>query len=122
MKHLKLFENNQQRVYMVIMTPPTEKNTYETSYALFSNEESAKNYILNSINDDIEGEDLYFEDVEIYEYEGKKLFLDYDEAIDFVNENISDLWTYTIETQTIEDKVELDKEILLARDINKYNI
>jgi len=115
-----------QRVYMVIMNPPIKDNSFTTSYALFTNEIDAKNYILNSINDNIDEitdlEDLEdFEDY-VYEKDGRYFFIDCDEAVEFINEKYEDFWSYDIEIETLQGEVKLSEDVIILRDVNKYNM
>jgi len=133
MKHLKTFENNNQKLFMVVMKPPVNEDyekrlSYEDRYEFFSNMESAKNCVLNNINEDINDINGPLDDIEDIEDYGihivdkNKLFISYEDAIKVIDDYAPECWMYSIEEVKVSDDIKLSEEILRLRDIKKYNL
>jgi len=112
MKHLKLFEND-ETLYCLVDWHGLGSNDH--SFSLFATQQEAEDYIIDCINDEKE---TYDED------EGKpfEMFIDYDEASDWLYANVENL-EMTISYQRIPlETFEPSKEMKRLRELKKYNL
>lgn len=122
----KINESDDNRLYLVIAIPSKNHNDNKSrldnlGHFILNNKEDAENYVLNSINEDIENSswDLNFEDYEDSMVNG--LFIYYKDANRWSNKS-RETWTYEIEPIRIIDNVELPETIIMSRNAKKYNV
>jgi len=107
MKHLKLFENNNNEFWLVDYYI-IEDNSHD--YTLLPDEQSAENYIISLINDEkrnLDGEN--------------DIFIYVDDAINWYNNTFFDI-NITYEKIQLSSKIKLDDKIEKLRVLNKYNL
>ena len=114
MKHLKLFENNTNTFWIVAYTHDREDSNLE----LYPDEESADNSVIMYVNSLVK----QFADVDDG-YDEEDLILTLEDALDYYQEQFGEEG-YSVEVQeiTLNDKVELDEEIKILINKNKYNL
>lgn len=115
MKHLKLYENNNQDEFWLVVVEYTDypDSNYQE---LFKNSESADNFIIVKVNEHRQ---------EIAERKGKEftekdIFLTILEADEWLD-NSWDIKIYSIRMKC-NDKFELPEEYKVIADTRKYNI
>ena len=128
-KFKQIKENSQdQKIWIVNIIPPKNSNESEIFNTPCTDETSAKNYIINSINEDIiESDDYNFFNFSRYknnmmEYKGRLQFIDYDSAYKWAKDNKYDCWTYEISEEPLQYNIELDEHIQPYTTAKKYNI
>ena len=118
MKHLKIFEGKTDKSYVIILM---QAGIPEEIF-IFDDEDSAKNVLINTIHynaKEEEGEDY-----------GCKNIFDLNELINYWNNsgvNGSRLYEkgdeiYFFEKEIEKQKYELDSELQIRKDTNKYNL
>ena len=112
MKHLKIFENKSQELWIVVFV---DLNDHEnTTERLFDNLESAENFFIVFVNDIIK-----------YSYSsskrGQKIVTTVQEAEEWLGEYGSDYYAY-YKSITIESEFKLPEKIFILRDTKKYNL
>ena len=116
MKHLKLFENEASKAVWIVIGEDVQ-DPLNNHHDLFDNEESAKNFFLNMINDNKE---IFFENK-------NKIFTDTDliltitEAEKWANANSWDYRWYYYKTY-VESNFELPERLKNTIEQSKYNL
>ena len=122
MRHLRKYESNYYPVYRTVSNIPIETDqTFwfisvgfeDDSKFLFSDEESASNFLLNIINDDREYWNKYDE--------FREPFINLDDAFEWREKKQFET-DYEILEIKLSGKVELPEEIKKLRELKKYNL
>ena len=128
-------ESNKNDLSLVVCLPPKSDGLQyiveNTSYAIFTNNDDAENYILDCINYDLEDiEDMvndkqFMSDLlkgyHLVNVEGSTIFTHYDEAIRWAS-NYSGTWTYLIEDIILKDNFVVSDKVTNALKEEKYNL
>lgn len=116
MKHIKLYENHKKNYYIVNFITPS----FEVENILFDNVESAKDYIIQFINEKRE-------EYEFNEFSDEMLFTDINKALDWYDQNIDKpddlIITYegvTLTNFEFDDKMKKLRE--LRKNTKNYNL
>jgi hypothetical protein len=114
MKYLKQFESNEDELWLVVFEDPDSAS--DSHQNLFHEEESAKNFYLKLINDEIEKK-LAFRNIDLT---AENMVLTIEEADEWMDEN-TNCRIYFYKT-IVQPKFELPENIKYARETRKYNL
>lgn len=125
MKISKFNENNQNKtVYTVLCY--SRKMFSEPDIVIFENEQSAENYVFNSVNSQLL---QYYEDVEdiseydLVPYKNAYIFTNFEDALDWSQNTDNDsIDNYSIEPNFILYNEEINPDFETAIKIAKYNL
>lgn len=113
MKHLRVFENINQELWLVIFVSTED---HDTSVHVHADKESAENFLLDVINDD---KKLHMEEDGYNENEDYET--DIDEALEWYNDNIEHTKLY-LESTRIKDSYKESEKLKQMRSSKKYNL
>lgn len=127
MKISKFNENNQNKtVYTVLVY--SNKDGSLNDVTIFDNEQSAENYVFNTVNslllqyyDEIEYDEI--EDYDLAPYKNAYIFTKVEDALDWCQNSDSEYINgYFIEPAYILYNEEINPEYKIAIDASKYNM
>ncbi len=110
MKHLKIFENEKKRMYWIVIY---QIKCSEANIILYPDEESAKNSIIMTINEE--------RDDYVDEYTEDMIFTDCDDALDWYQRFFSDI-DISYERIILSSHFELSSEVKMLKQSRKYNL
>jgi len=115
MKHIKLFENKGDVFYIVVCEDLND--SYSNWQALFDDEESAKNYYIETVNDFVRDRFNRMKN----KFTKSDYVLTFEDAVEWMDENEYDnkLHCNRIESRGTYD---LPYNIKIAKDAKKFNI
>ena len=115
MKHLKLFENSNNAIWIVVGEDLRDPDN--NHHDLFDNETSAEKFFLNMINDEKE---IFFENKE-KPFTDSDLILTVEKAREWAEDNSYDYRWYFYKTY-VESNFELPERLKTAIIESKYNL
>ena len=127
MKYLKVFE--QSTIYYLVIKTQKDEPKWANSVDLFRTLESAKNFVLNGVNENLmESDSNMFEDGELTNagaLEDKEnetsVFIDFEKALDWFNEHYNNM-SYEIQEIPLDDFVDVEDRVKKIRTQNRFDL
>ena len=128
MKHLKLFENQNDTVWVAVILPIYSTTDYlvnNTEPQVFETKEDMENFLLDFINSELS---MIVKDRDMSEYQNYELdedghyfFTEYESAMNWVRNGESEYQIMKFEREIIKN-VKVPENVRIYRDAKKYNL